>query len=70
VKLLFLSLPSVEMASPGRRAGAAGGHDVPEAVIRRRFAAGRANLTAVSGTGKFLALYDNSGEVRNSSIGV
>ncbi len=41
VKLIFLSLPDVEMAL-GRVAArvAQGGHDVPEAVVRRRFTAG------------------------------
>lgn len=45
VKLLFLTLPSVEMAiiRVAERVRQ-GGHDVPEAVIRRRFASGRANF--------------------------
>jgi predicted ABC-type ATPase len=46
--LIFLSLPSADLAVARvadrvRR----GGHDVPEAVVRRRFAAGLSNLFAV-----------------------
>ena len=45
VRLVFLSLPSVEMAID-RVAGrvAQGGHSIPEAVIRRRFDAGLENF--------------------------
>jgi predicted ABC-type ATPase len=46
VKLVFLQLPAPEaaMARVAERVRQ-GGHDVPEATIRRRFAAGRANLS-------------------------
>lgn len=41
VKLIFLSLPDAEMALARVAARVRqGGHDVPEAVVRRRFAAG------------------------------
>ena len=45
VKLVFLSLPNVEMAL-SRVAGrvAQGGHSIPEAVIRRRFDTGLRNF--------------------------
>ena len=45
VKLIFLSLPSAELAVSRVAARTAqGGHDVPEEVIRRRFDAGRRNF--------------------------
>lgn len=63
VSLFFLSLPDAEtaMARVAERVRQ-GGHDIPEAVIRRRFAAGRDNFlrhyrTAVDDW----ALYDNAG---------
>jgi predicted ABC-type ATPase len=62
VSLLFLSLPSAEsaIARVAERVRQ-GGHDIPEATIKRRFAAGRKNFelhyrSAVSDW----ALYDNS----------
>lgn len=63
VKLVFLSLPSADMAVMRVAARVAqGGHDVPEVVIRRRFDAGRRNFhekyrQRVDGW----ILYDNSG---------
>lgn len=63
VKIVFLSLPSVELALARIRTRVAqGGHDVPVAVVRRRFARGLENFM-----GKYRrlvnhwALYDNSG---------
>lgn len=45
VELIFLSLPSPEMAIERvARRVALGGHDVPSDVIRRRFHAGRGNF--------------------------
>ena len=64
VSLFFLSLPSAELAvSRVRERVRQGGHDIPEAVIRRRFASGFANFkqhyrAAVDAW----ALYDNSGD--------
>ncbi len=63
VKLFFLQLPSPEMAiARVRQRVAAGGHNVPDAVIRRRFDAGLRNFREVY---KALVdewvLYDNSG---------
>lgn len=63
VKLVFLSLPSVEMAVARVSARVAqGGHAIPEAVIRRRFANGLHNFhhryKALVNT---WVLYDNSG---------
>ena len=64
VSIFFLGLPSVDLAIArvGERVRQ-GGHDIPEAVIRRRFEAGRRNFEryyreAVDAW----ALYDNSGE--------
>lgn len=64
VKLFFLQLPSPEMAvARVRQRVAAGGHNVPEDVIRRRFDAG---LQHFEKRYKPLVdewvLYDNSGE--------
>lgn len=63
ILLVFLSLPSAEMALSRVAARVAqGGHNVPEPVIRRRFAAGLDNFHA---TYKQIAdawiLFDNSG---------
>jgi predicted ABC-type ATPase len=64
VKLFFLELPTPEMAvARVRQRVAAGGHNVPEEVIRRRFESGRRNFEYIY---KPLVdewvLYDNSGE--------
>ena len=64
VKLFFLQLPSPEMAiARVHQRVAAGGHNVPEDVIRRRFDAGLRNFNQVY---KPLVdewvLYDNSGD--------
>ena len=64
VKLIFLSLPSVEMAIARVSARVAqGGHAIPEAVIRRRFATGLHNFHKLY---KVLVdswtHYDNSGQ--------
>lgn len=64
VRLIFLALPSADVAV-ARVASRVmqGGHDVPEAVVRRRFKAGLDNFHIVY---KFIVnswvLYDNSGE--------
>ena len=62
--LFFLGLPTPEVAiARVAERVRQGGHDIPEAVIRRRFVTGKANLdryyrVAVDA----LALYDNSGD--------
>lgn len=64
VKLVFLSLPSADMAVE-RVAGrvAQGGHAIPEAVIRRRFAAGVRKFEQVyKPLVNAWMLYDNAGE--------
>jgi predicted ABC-type ATPase len=63
VKLIFLSLPSVELALARVRARVAqGGHDVSDAVIRRRFNAGLRNFHRLyRKIVNSWALYDNSG---------
>ena len=64
VKLFFLRLPTAEM-SIGRVAQRVleGGHDVPEAVIRRRFEAGWRNFEQIyRGLVDGWALYDHSGD--------
>ena len=63
VKMIFLSLPSVELALARIRVRVAqGGHNVPEAVVRRRFGRGLRNFEEVY---KRLVdswvLFDNSG---------
>jgi predicted ABC-type ATPase len=46
VQLVFLSLPAVELALERVKARVAqGGHDIPEHVLRRRFAAGLRNMS-------------------------
>ena len=63
VKLIFLSLPSVEMAIARVSTRVAqGGHAIPEAVIRRRFTAGMQNFHNVyKALVDAWTLYDNSG---------
>lgn len=65
IRLFFLSLPDVETAiARVRERVREGGHDVPEPVIRRRFAAGLQNFRAVyQSLVDEWALYDNSGEI-------
>lgn len=65
VKLLFLSLPTVEIAMARVAARVAqGGHDVPELVIRRRYAIGMTNFRDVyCAQVDAWALYDNTGPV-------
>ncbi|MCP4702845.1 MAG: AAA family ATPase [Gammaproteobacteria bacterium] len=65
IKLIFLSLPNVETALERVSARVAnGGHDVPKAVIRRRFAAGLRNFNEIyKPLVELWALYDNSGQV-------
>jgi predicted ABC-type ATPase len=63
VKLIFLALPSVEMAI-ARVASRIkqGGHAIPEETIRRRYSAGRVNFDQVyKPLVDAWALYDNSG---------
>ncbi len=48
VKLIFLGLPSADLAIARVAARVAqGGHDVPEAVVRRRFEAGLRNFQGI-----------------------
>jgi predicted ABC-type ATPase len=64
VSLFFLSLPSPEaaIARVAQRVRQ-GGHDIPEAVIRRRFTAGMRNFQqAYKAEVDAWALYDNVGE--------
>ncbi|MFM9912763.1 MAG: AAA family ATPase [Methylophilaceae bacterium] len=61
VKLIFLSLPDAEMALARVAARVAqGGHHVPEAVVRRRFATGIKNLERYKLLVNSWQLYDNS----------
>lgn len=62
VVLIFLWLPNVEMAIERVKERARqGGHDVPEPVIRRRFAAGWKNFNlAYKRLADYWFLYDNS----------
>ncbi len=62
VKLIFLALPTVDdaIARVAHRVRQ-GGHDIPEQVIRRRFANGRRNLEALyAPLVDMWALYDNT----------
>lgn len=63
VKLIFLSLPSANLAVARVQARVAqGGHDVPEAVVRRRFEAGLRYFDSIyRDLVDSWALYDNSG---------
>jgi predicted ABC-type ATPase len=65
VELLFLSLPSADFAvARVAERVSQGGHGVPEAVVRRRFEAGRINFeTVYKGLVDGWALYDSSGDV-------
>jgi len=62
VTILFLALPAAEAAIQRvRERVAQGGHDIPEAVIRRRFAAGLANFENLyKPLADAWALYDSS----------
>ena len=62
VKLIFLSLPDAEMALERVAARVTqGGHDVPEVVVRRRFAAGIARFHGgYKSLVDFWQLYDNA----------
>ena len=65
VKLIFLSLPAVELALARVAVRVSlGGHDVPEDVVKRRFETGLRNFHTIY---KFLvdswAFYDNSGPI-------
>ena len=64
VRLVFLSLPTAELAVGRVKARVAqGGHAVQEAVIRRRFEAGRRNFeTGYRRLADSWTLYDNVGE--------
>lgn len=63
VKLLFLQLPTPEMAVARiRQRVSEGGHDVPEAVVRRRFHAGWSNFELIyRDLVDEWIIYDNSG---------
>ena len=63
VKLIFLSLPTADVAIARVAARVAqGGHNVPEEVIRRRFDAGLRNFTDIyRDMADSWILYDNSG---------
>ena len=64
VMLFFLTLPSIEMAiARVAERVSQGGHDIPEAVIRRRFVTGVRNFYAhYRDAVNAWAVYDNSGE--------
>ncbi len=63
VKLIFLSLPSVELAMARVEIRVRqGGHSIPKAVIKRRFVSGRQNFeTIYKPLVDCWAVYDNSG---------
>ncbi len=63
VKLIFLNLPSVDLAIERVKSRVAqGGHDVPADVVRRRFDAGLHNFWSIySKIVDSWELYDNSG---------
>jgi predicted ABC-type ATPase len=65
VKLVFLSLPSADMAVARVAARVqTGGHNVPEVVVRRRFDAGLRNFhTIYRGLVNNWEMYDNTGAV-------
>lgn len=62
VKLIFLALSSADIALARVAARVAqGGHNIPEAVVRRRFAAGSRNFGRYKQLVNSWQLYDNSG---------
>ena len=62
VVLHFLALPSADMAVQRvAQRVRQGGHNIPEAVIRRRFASGQANLARYCALVDDWDVYDNSG---------
>lgn len=62
VALHFLALPSAEVAIERvAQRVRQGGHNIPEDVIRRRFASGRANLARYCALVDVWDVYDNSG---------
>lgn len=64
VALHFLALPTAEIAiARVAQRVAQGGHNIPEDVIRRRFAAGQANLARYCALVDDWDVYDNSGLV-------
>jgi predicted ABC-type ATPase len=64
VKLIFLRLPTVELALARIRMRVAqGGHDVSETIVRRRFTAGLKNFRNIyQKIANIWLLYDNSGQ--------
>jgi predicted ABC-type ATPase len=65
VKLIFLNLPNADMAVARVAARVAqGGHNVPEAVVRRRFSSGLSNFDKIyKNIVDAWILYDNSGSI-------
>jgi predicted ABC-type ATPase len=65
VKIVFLSIPTVDLALARIRARVAqGGHNVPEAVVRRRFRRGIRNFEQIyQSLVNSWVMYDNSGPV-------
>lgn len=62
VALHFLTLPNAEVAIERvAQRVRQGGHNIPESVIRRRFASGHANLTRYCALVDVWDVYDNSG---------
>ena len=62
VALHFLALPSADIAIERvAQRVAQGGHNIPEEIIRRRFAAGQANLARYCALVDEWDIYDNSG---------
>jgi predicted ABC-type ATPase len=61
VRMWFLALssPELHLARIASRV-AKGGHDIPEAKVRERFASSRANLTKLLPKLKELLIFDNS----------
>ena len=64
ISIFFLALPTVELAIERvAERVRQGGHHIPEAIIRRRFTAGKKNFEQrYRNTVDAWALYDNSGE--------
>ena len=62
VSLHFLALPNAEVAIERvAQRVRQGGHNIPESVIRRRFASGQANLARYCALVDDWDVYDNSG---------
>ena len=61
VKVVFICVDSIELSTKRIQSRVdAGGHDVPESAVRRRFSRSICNLYKLVGVAHAIAIYDNS----------